>query len=69
MKFYLIIKIITAKNVLNLYKKHLVILVFHYNWYAEFNRGRDHFDDEPRAGRPRNSLTPENIGADPYMTY
>jgi hypothetical protein len=19
------------------------------NWYAEFNRGRDHFEDEPRA--------------------
>jgi hypothetical protein len=21
-----------------------------YNWYAEFNRGRDHLEGEPRAG-------------------
>ena len=21
-----------------------------YNWYAEFSRGRDHFEDEPRVG-------------------
>jgi transposase len=34
-----------------------------YNWYAEFNRGRDHFEDEPHAGRPRSAITPENIEA------
>lgn len=47
-----------------------------YNWYAEFSRGRDHFEDEPRAGRPRSAVTPENIEAvrqlvniDPHITY
>ncbi|CAF1230540.1 unnamed protein product [Rotaria sp. Silwood1] len=34
-----------------------------YNWFAKFSRGRDHFEDEPRAGRPRTALTPENIEA------
>ncbi|CAF2243321.1 unnamed protein product [Rotaria magnacalcarata] len=34
-----------------------------YNWYAEFNRDRDHFEDEPRVGRPRSAVTPENIEA------
>ncbi|CAF4372773.1 unnamed protein product [Rotaria sp. Silwood2] len=34
-----------------------------YNWFAEFSRGRDHFEDEPRAGRPRTAVTPENIEA------
>ena len=47
-----------------------------YNWYAKFNRGRDHFEDEPHAGRPRSLVTPENIEAvrqlisvDPHLTY
>ena len=47
-----------------------------YNWYAEFNRGRDHFEDEPRVGRPRSAVTPENIEVvrqlvndDPHITY
>jgi transposase len=47
-----------------------------YNWYAEFSRGRDHFEDEPRTGRPRSAVTPENIEAvrqlvnvDPHITY
>jgi len=46
-----------------------------YNWFAEFNRGRDHFEDEPRSGRPRTAVTPENIEAvrqlvniDPHIT-
>ncbi|CAF3174562.1 unnamed protein product [Rotaria sp. Silwood2] len=34
-----------------------------YNWFTEFSRGRDHFEDEPRAGRPRTVVTPENIEA------
>ncbi|CAF5073401.1 unnamed protein product [Rotaria sp. Silwood1] len=34
-----------------------------YNWYAEFNRDRNHFEDEPGAGRPRGAVTPENIEA------
>ncbi|CAF4017210.1 unnamed protein product [Rotaria sp. Silwood2] len=34
-----------------------------YNWFAKFSRGRDHFEDEPRAGRPRTAVTPENIEA------
>src|SRR5579862_2037865 len=47
-----------------------------YRWYVEFNRGRDHFEDEPRAGRPRSAVTPEDIEAVhqlvnvyPYITY
>ena len=47
-----------------------------YNWYAEFNRSRDHFEDEPRVGRPSSAVTPENIEAvrqlikdDPHITY
>ena len=28
-----------------------------YNWYAEFNRGRDHFEDDHRASRARGALT------------
>jgi hypothetical protein len=30
-----------------------------YNWFAEFNHGTYHFEDEPRAGRPRTAVTPE----------
>ena len=47
-----------------------------YNWYAKFNRGRDHFEDEPRVGRPRSAVASENIEAvhqlvnvDPHITY
>jgi histone-lysine N-methyltransferase SETMAR len=47
-----------------------------YNWYAEFNYGRDHFKDEPHAGRPRSVVTLENIEAvrqlvniAPHITY
>ncbi|CAF2207876.1 unnamed protein product [Rotaria magnacalcarata] len=47
-----------------------------YFWYAEFSRGRDHFEDEPRAGRPRSVVTPGNIEAvrqlvnvDPNIAY
>ena len=47
-----------------------------YRWYAEFNRARDHFEDEPCTGRPRSAVTPENIEAvrqlvnmDPHITY
>ena len=31
------------------------------NWYAEFNLGRDHFEDEPHADRPKIAVTSENI--------
>ena len=65
-----------SKKVLNLYKKHLVTLEFHYKWYTEFNRGRDHFEDEPRTGRPRSALMSENIevvchlmNVDPHIAY
>ncbi|CAF3751920.1 unnamed protein product [Rotaria sp. Silwood1] len=34
-----------------------------YNWFAEFSRGRDHFEDKPCASRPRTAVTPENIEA------
>ena len=54
----------------------MVTLAFHYNCYAEFNRGRGHFEDEPRAGRPRTAVTPESIetvrqliSVDPHRTY
>ena len=56
-----------SKDVLNLYKKTFgdscVSRETIYNWYAEFNRTRDHFEDEPRADRARSALTPENIEA------
>ncbi|CAF1257765.1 unnamed protein product [Rotaria sp. Silwood1] len=46
-----------------------------YNWFAEFSRGRDHFEDKPCASRPRTAVTPENIEAvrelvniDPHIT-
>ena len=46
-----------------------------YNWYAEFNRGRAHCEDENSTGRPRSAVTPENIEAvrqlisvDPHLT-
>ena len=39
-----------------------------YNWYAEFNRGRDHFEDELRAGRPRSAVILENIEAVRQLT-
>ena len=34
-----------------------------HNWYAEFNRTRDHFEDESRADGARSAFTPENIQA------
>ena len=47
-----------------------------YNWYAEFNRGRGRFEDEPCGGRPRGAVIPENIevvhqliSVDPHLTY
>ena len=47
-----------------------------YNWYAEFKRQRDHFEDEPSAGRPRSVVTAESIetvrqliNVDPHLTY
>lgn len=47
-----------------------------YNWYAAFSRERNHFEDEPRTGRPRSAVTLENIEAirqlvnvDPHITY
>ena len=47
-----------------------------YNWYAEFNRGRDHSEDEPCAAQPRSMPIPENIEAvhqlinvHPYVIY
>ena len=49
------------KNLSNLYKKYLLTLAFHYNWYSEFNWIRDHFKDEPRAAGTRSALTLENI--------
>lgn len=30
-------------------------------WFKEFQRGRQSFEDEPRSGRPRESVTPENV--------
>ena len=40
------------------------------------NRARDHFEDEPRTGRARSAVTPENteavrqlINVDPHITY
>ena len=47
-----------------------------YNWYVQFKRQRDHFEDEPRASRPRSAVTTENIetvrqriNVDPHLTY
>ena len=47
-----------------------------YNWFVEFNRGRDQLEDESHASRPRTTVTPENIEAvrdlvnvDPHITY
>ena len=47
-----------------------------YNWFAEFNRGKDHFEDKPCAGRPRTAVTPENseavrelVNVGPRITY
>ncbi|CAF3411015.1 unnamed protein product [Rotaria socialis] len=47
-----------------------------YFWHAEFSRGRDPFEDEPPAGRPRSVVSPGNIEAvrrlvnvDPHITY
>ena len=47
-----------------------------YDWYAGVSRGSDHFEDEPRVGRPRSAVTSENIKAvrhlinvDPHITY
>ncbi|CAF4548082.1 unnamed protein product [Rotaria socialis] len=34
-----------------------------YRWYAEFNSGRNHFEDERPVGRPSGAVTPENIEA------
>lgn len=30
-------------------------------WYREYTRGRDHFDDDSREGRPATAVTAENI--------
>jgi hypothetical protein len=39
------------------------------NWFAEFNRDRDHFEDETYAGRPRTAVIPENIAAVLQLVY
>ncbi|CAM2728849.1 unnamed protein product [Rotaria socialis] len=46
-----------------------------YTEFAGFRRGRDQFEDEPRTGRPKTAVTPENIEAvrelvdiDPHIT-
>ena len=30
-------------------------------WYDEFHHGRASFEDDPRSGRPREMVTPENV--------
>src|SRR5690349_6588118 len=30
------------------------------NWFHEFARGHETFEDEPRSGRPSDAVTPEN---------
>ena len=34
-----------------------------YNWYVEFNRARDHFEDEPRTGRAKSAVISRSIEA------
>ena len=34
-----------------------------YYWFAEFKKGRGSLEDEPRDGRPKTAVTPENIDA------
>jgi histone-lysine N-methyltransferase SETMAR len=47
-----------------------------YNWYNEFKRKRKSLKDEPREGRPKTAVVPENIDAvrklievDRHVTY
>ena len=38
-----------------------------HKWAAEYKRGRDSLEDDPRSGRPATATTQENIGRVHHM--
>ena len=51
------------KSLQKIFGDSCISRVTFYNRYAEFNRGRNHFEDELRAAGPRSALTLENTEA------
>src|SRR4051812_27327354 len=49
------------RNLVNAFDKEAPALSTVSKWFREFSRGRDHFEDDPRSGRPKETVTPENI--------